>query len=221
MANHGVETLSGLRKKITQTHELISTSYHESGHTIYGLVKGFKIDSVSVFENKKSQRIDGFTHYNGPGLSSLEDKELFSYVLNTEICLRYAGLVAEKCHFKKMSGSDKFPLFLRDGSSDDTLTAAAQINDYNLAPPGRKRYAFKQKLIKETQLVVNENWDSVTDVAHALFKKRRLTYEDLRKVLTKNAKNKKYWKSQFNNISYIYENAASLDENDLKTILLP
>lgn len=220
MANHGVGSLSDLRKKITQTHEFISTSYHEAGHTIYGLVKGFKIESVCIFENKKSKRIEGFTHYIGPNIVP-NDEDLQFYILNTEICLRYAGLVAEKCHFKKISGSDKFPLFLRDGSSDDTLTAAAQINSYNLAPSGRKRYAYKKKLIKETQESIENHWDSVTDVAHALFKKKTLTYEDLRKILMRNPKTKKYWKEQFKNISYIYENESALDENNLKYILLP
>lgn len=63
MANNGVGSLKDIRKKFHFTHELISTAYHESGHTIYGLVKLLKIESVCVFENKKSKRIEGFTHY--------------------------------------------------------------------------------------------------------------------------------------------------------------
>lgn len=222
MANHGVGSLSDLRKKITQTHEYISTSYHEAGHVIYGLVKGWKIESVYVFELKKTKRINGFTHYSDPPtLPKSQDSEIFDHFIVSEIGLKYAGLVAEKCHFKKMSGSDKFPLFLRDGSSDDTLSAAALIKTHNLATPGRKRYAYKKKLIRETQLVIEDNWDAVTAVAHALFKKKRLSFDDLRKILTKNTKNKKYWKTQFANITYIYENSGGLDENNLKYILLP
>lgn len=222
MANHGVGSLSDLRKKITQNHESIFTSYHEAGHVIYGLVKGFKIESVSIFELKKNKRINGFTHYSEPpNLTNAKDSEAFQYFLVSDICLKYAGLVAEKCHFKKMSGSDKFPLFLRDGSSDDTLSAAALIKSYNLAPPGRKRYSYKKKLIRETQEVIENNWDAINIVAHALFKKKSLSFQDLRKVLIKNAQDKKYWKKQFANISYIYENSEGLDENKLKSILLP
>lgn len=220
MANRGVASISDLRKKITQIHEFISTSYHEAGHTIYGLIKGLKIESVAIFKNNKSKRVDGITHYIDPN-NVITDKELKNYILNAEICLKYAGLVAEKCHFQKISGSDKFHIFLRDGSSDDTLTAAAQIKLHNLAPPGRKRYSFKKKLIKETQETIEKHWDSVIDVAHALFKKKRLTYEDLKKILLKNPKTKKYWKEQFKKISLIYQNEGVVDENNIKYILLP
>jgi hypothetical protein len=222
MANNGIGSLNDLRKKITLTHESISTSYHEAGHVIYGLIKGWKIEAVTIFELKKTKRINGFTHYSDPpNLPKSRDSEIFEHFIVSEIGLKYAGLVAEKCHFKKMSGSDKFPLFLRDGSSDDTLSAAALIKTYNLAPPGRKRYSYKKKLIRETQVLIEENWDAVTAVAHHLFKKKRLTFEDLRKILTKSGINKKYWKTQFANITYIYENSGGLDEKELKIILLP
>ncbi len=215
-----IRGISDLRKKIAYTHGLISTAYHEAGHVVYGLLKGFKIDSVIIFENKNNKRIDGATYYSDPPfLENNTDFDIKQYFLREEVCLRYAGLVSEKCHFKKISGTDRFPLFLRDGSSDDTLFAASIIKTNNLAPPGKKRYALKKKLIKTTQNHIEEHWDAVTAVAHELFNKKKLSFDDLRSILIKNTDSKKFWKEQFNNISKIYEKSVSIDKNNIKYIL--
>jgi hypothetical protein len=219
MVNNGVGTIDNIRKKITKTHELISTSYHEAGHTVYALLHGMKVDSVCVFQNKKNKRVEGFTHFDSPDIEELKDEALISYLVNSEICVRYAGLVAEKHHFKTISGSDKFPMFLRDGSSDDTLTAAALIRQYHVVQPGKKRYAYKKRVIKETLHLLQEYWEDVTLVSHALFQKSRLNYSELKTLLTKKSPNRKYWKEQFSTINYISENHETLDEKTLKSIL--
>ena len=215
----GTGTIGEIRKKVTKTHELISTAYHEAGHTVYALLHHMFVQSVYIFEHKKWKRIHGFTHYNSPSVSSIKDSDLQQSLLINEIKLSYAGLTAEKYHFKCISGSDKFPMFLKDGSSDDTLSAAALMKKYNLAPPGKKRYNYKQKLIRETLHELQLHWDAVTVIAHALFKHKKLSFEDLRLLLTKKTRNKKFWTEQFKEISFIYENAATLDEKQLKYIL--
>lgn len=219
MVNNGVGSIDDIRKKITKIHELISTSYHEAGHTVFGLLHGMKIESVCVFQNKRNKRVEGFTHYNSPDMEEIEDADLFNYLLNSEICIKYAGLAAEKYHFKTISGSDKFPIFLRDGSSDDTLTAAALIRQYNVAQPGKKRYAYKKKVIRETLHILQDNWEAVTLVAHALFQKNHLSYNELKDLLIKKSSNKQFWKEQFKAINYICENHETLDEKSLKSIL--
>ncbi len=219
MPNNGVGNIGDIRKKITKIHDLISTSYHEAGHTVYGLVHAMKVESVCVFQNKKNKRIEGFTHFDSPDIESFNDTALISYLINSEICIRYAGLAAEKYHFKTISGSDKFPMFLRDGSSDDTLTAAALIRQYKVVQPGKKRYAYKKRVIKETLHVLQDYWDDVSLVAHALFQKSRLNYNDLKNLLTKKSPNKQFWKEQFKAINYIFENHETLDEKALKSIL--
>ena len=221
MANNGVGSIDQVRKKLTYTHDLISTSYHEAGHAVYGLLHFIKVPSVYVFENKKNKRIEGFCHYE----SSIEIPDIKDSVLQTdrvkaEIRLKYAGLAAEKYYFKTICGSDKFPLFLRDGSSDDTLSAAALIRTYDLVPPGRKRYAFKKKLIKETLEDLQDNWDAVTVVAHALFQKKRLSYLDLRKLLTKKTNDPEFWKQNLDVLDVIFDKQKPLDEKGLKYILL-
>lgn len=219
MANNGVGSIKDIRKKAYQVHELISTSYHEAGHTIYGLLHCMKIESVYVFEAPKSKRIEGFTHYNSPTLDSIQDSTLLMDRIHAEIGLSYAGLAAEKRYFKISSGSDKFPLFLRDGSSHDTHSASQIIKKYNLAPAGKKRYDFKKKIIKEVNQELQENWDAVTLVAHALFQKKKLYFSELKTLLTKKGPNKEFWKQHFKAICYQYDNAHILGEKDFKYML--
>lgn len=220
MANNGVGSLDQVRKKLTYTTDLISTSYHEAGHTIYGLLHFMKVSSVWVFENKKYKRVEGFTHYELPvELSEMKDSALCAEIVKAEIRLKYAGLAAEKYHFKSISGSDKYPLFLRDGSSDDNLEAVTLIKEYNLALPGKKRYNFKKKLIKETLEDLQDNWDAVTIIAHALFKKKRLSYVSLKKLLTKHTNDPEFWKQNFSILDSIFNKQNPLDEKEIKYIL--
>lgn len=214
MTNSSVST-GNITKRVAKTHELISTSYHEAGHTVYGLLHLMKIETVYVFEGGKS-RIDGFTHYEYPDFTTVQDPELFNLLLNNEICMKYAGLAAEKNSFKEISGSDKFPMVLRDGSSDDTLNAAKLIKAYNIVPPGKKRYLYKKKLVRQITQELRDNWDAVTAVAHGLFQKKKLYFFDLKDILTKKTKNKEFWKEQFKNISSIHDNADTLTEESFK-----
>lgn len=205
MANNGIRSISDIRKKVTKTYEFISTSYHEAGHTVYGLLHLMKIDSVNVYEDKKFKRIHGFTHYNSTALETIEDAAFLTDRAIAEIGLSYAGLVAEKHQFKLASGSDKFPLFLKDGSSEDTMSASSIIRKYNMAPPGRKRYEFKKKMIKKVGYELQDHWDAVTIIAHALFRRKQLSFFDIKELLTKKTKDKKFWKEQFKYIASMYD----------------
>jgi len=220
MVNNGAGSIEDIRKKVTYTHELISTAYHEAGHTIYGLLHCMKVNMVHIFENKKSKRVCGFTHFNYPVASDVDDPELSQKLMKAEICLNYAGLAAEKYHFKNVSGSDRFPGYWKNGSSSDTMAAAALIKQYDLVPPGKKRHFFKNKLIKETEKQLQQHWDVVVIVSHALFRKKRLYFSDLKSLLTKKSANKEFWKEQFKRIDYIFKNGYDLDEKNLKFILM-
>ena len=219
MAN-GAGTLEHTRRKFARTHELIFVSYHEAGHAVYGLLHFMMIGPVYVFETKKQKRIWGMTHFESMlDSKKITDDSLILDRLHSEICMQYAGLTAEKYHYKTISGSDKFPMDLKQGSESDTFAAALLIRQYNLAPPGRKRYTYKKKLIKETLNELKDNWDAVTLVAHALFEKKRLSFLDLQNLLIKKSKNKSFWKEQFKTINYIFENRDSLDNKELISIL--
>jgi hypothetical protein len=207
-----------IRKDITYTHELISSSYHESSHTIYALLHFMMIHSVRVFPDKKTNRIEGFTHYDSLSLDTIQNVELLKNRLQAEVGLSYAGLVGEKYQYKLHSGSDKFPSFLGDGSSKDLSEASETIKKYQLAPPGRQRYLYKKRMVRKTFKELKEHWEAVSVIAHALFKRKRLNFEDLKQLLTKKTENKEFWKKQFKNIAELYDN-STVDENKFITIL--
>jgi len=216
----GSGSIAEIRKKVTKTHEFISTSYHEAGHAIYALLHLMKVTSVSVFENKKVKRIHGLTYYDYPSeFDEIQDPDLLNTLLRAEIGISYAGLIAEKTLFRSISGSRQTPTFISYGSTDDNKSAREVIKKYNLAPPGPKRTAYKQKLAREVQHELHTHWDAVMVVSHALFRHRRLSFVDLQELLTKKTHNKKFWKEQFKKINYYYDNSLNLDEKDLKIIL--
>jgi len=213
-------SISEIRKKVTKTHEFISTSYHEAGHTIYALLHMMRVTSVSVFENKQLKRIHGNTYYDYPvDIDSIQEPELLNTLVRAEVGISYAGLIAEKSLFRSISGSKQIPMFISDGSSEDNKAARLIIKKYNLAPPGVKRTAYKQKLMREVQHDLHAHWDAVIVLSHAMFKRRRLNFNDLQELLTKKTRNKKFWKEQFKKISYFHDNNQTLDENDLKSML--
>lgn len=218
MVNNGAGSIANVRKKFHQTHELISTAHHEAGHAIYGLLHYIEVEYVDVFEDKKTKRIMGLTHYSVSEIDAIENSALALDRLIAEICLLYAGLAAERYHFKLISGSDNIPMFIRDLSVGDTSKASSLINKFQLAPPGAKRSQYKKKLIRKVSRELQQNWDAVTVIAHALFQRKRLDFSDLKELLTKKTKNKDFWKEQFKAIERIYL-SDEVDEQKLKSIL--
>ena len=96
--------------------------------------------------------------------------------------------------------------------------ASNAIKKYDLAPPGKKRSAYKRKLLRQANKEVVENWASITAVAHGLFRYHKLNYDDLRSLLI-DTEQKSFWKERFKKIDEIHDNDG-FDEQELKTILL-
>jgi len=215
----GAKSISDIRKKIAGIHDMISTSYHEAGHAVYSLLHGMLVSSVYIFESKKNKRIEGVCLYHMKDFNLIIDPQLLNFMVNAEIGIRYAGLTSEKYFFKIASGSSKFPKFLKDGSSDDTLKASAAIKQFNIVPPGKERYEFKKKKINQVQKLLAAYWDDVAILAHELFSKKKLSFLEIKDLFIRKSPNKKFWKKQFKIITIIYENGYTLDDNQLKIIL--
>lgn len=212
-------TQSLLSQKIARQFELITTSFHEAGHVIIALLNNIKVCQVYIFFNKNTNRVEGYCNYEIPDHSILLDKSLCQILAEKEISVKYAGLTAEKYHFKILSGSDKFPIFLRDGSSDDTISAANLIRQYNIVPAGKKRYQYKKNKVNEILNLLQEYWEDVILISHALFNKKRLSFSHLKNILTKKSKNKLFWKNQFKTIDAFFKKLGYLDEKEIKSII--
>ncbi len=205
-------TVHSLRKKVTHVHDSIFTSYHEAGHTIYALLHHMKVYSVRIFPEKRSRRIEGFTHINCLiEFDDIEDKAFLTERLDVEVCFYYAGLVAEKNRFKLASGSDKFPSILYDAHKD-VKDASKLIKDYQLAPPGDKRYNYKKRMIRRVARELQQYWGDVVLIAHALYNQRRLYFSDLETILTKKSENKKFWKEQLKKVCELNEKAPQAEK---------
>lgn len=213
------ESIGYIRKKFHKLHDLIYTSYHEAGHAVYGALHGIKLQTVSIFEIKKTKRVEGFVQYNADELSDIKDPDLFQDRLLAELGMQYAGLVAEKRFLKTISGSDKFPMFLKEGSSNDLSEAALLIEKYNLAESGRKRYNYKQKFMRQVDHELLDHWDAVILVAHGLVKKKKLNLSDLKELLCKKSDDREFWKNKFKIIEELHNNVGALDEKEMKSIL--
>lgn len=218
MPRNGSESISTVRKKVTLTHDFVTTSYHEAGHAIYGLLHFMTIYSAYLFINKKNKRVEGFTHYYSPYFTEIKDPILLAERVQAEIGLSYAGLVAEKIWYKQYSGLDKFPTHL-DGSKNDHQEAAALIIKHNMAPPGRKRANYKKKMMRQVGHELQEHWNAVTIVALAMFRKKRLSFDKLRILLTTKTDNKEFWKERLRAIKHYYDNEKSLTEEDFMSMI--
>lgn len=198
--------------------DLILTSVHEAGHTIYALLHYMQVEMVYIFEDPETKEISGSTNFNYCTPDSTTDDELSKSFMYSEICINYAGLIAERLFFKSITGSDKFPAFWKNGSSEDTMKAASLIRKYDLVPPGRKRYNFKKKLINNTCQELNNNWEAIMLISHALFSGKKLFYCNLKKILTKKSNNKQFWRQQFKDINSIIND--DVDEKIIRKMII-
>lgn len=202
--------------KVSQNHSYISTCYHEAGHAVCGLLMFMKIPDVSVFKNR---RISGETNYEIMTDDQTEDPIMLNYIIKSDIYINYAGLMAEKIFYQDVTGSKIFPNVLKEGIEEDISEIAKIIKTNDLAPPGRKRYLFKKKMMRETRALLEQHWDIVKVVAHELFEKKRLTHDDLKKIICRKTSNKKFWKKQFAYINKFVDQSKKLDNKDIKIII--
>ena len=211
-----MKSLLEMRKKLSENYLMISTSYHEAGHTLYGLAHYRCIQSVELFT---FEQVEGITYYDIVDLDHITDSVLFNYIFDSEIGTKYAGLIAEKYYYKYISGSDKFPMFLKDGSNLDTKEASDIIKKYSNIEAGAPRSIYKKKIQDKVKIFVKENWEDIVLVAHAIFNKKMLSYLDLKNLLCKKSIKKDFWKNQFKRIDHIYENTSTIDDKNLRYII--
>jgi hypothetical protein len=209
--------------KLAIEFQVITTAFHEAGHTIAALLSFTKVSAVAVEidHKKKSFGQDlGYTHYEpAVGPEDVEDSQFQTNLVFSEICINYAGLAAEKLFYKEICGTDNLPMFVKHGSYQDRNVASSLIKKYNLAPPGKKRYGFKKKMFSQTQRLLFKHWGDVKLVAHALFQRKKLYHQDLKDLLSKKSINKKFWKEQFKKIAVLFESNEELHERDIKKLM--
>jgi len=211
-------SIDQIRKRIVKTYELIGGSYHEASHTVYALLHLMKVNHTYIFENEELGRVHGGTNYVDPMIfETVQDPELLHIMVKADVGMSYSGLIGEKMLFQSISGSPKIPVFISEGAHEDNNSARQVIKKYNLASPGQKRTIFKRKLMKQVRYELYHHWNDIMLIAHHLFKKHKLTFADLSKLLTKKSSNKAFWKDHFKHIQRIHH--GGITEEELKTLL--
>ena len=93
-----------------------------------------------------------------------------------------------------------------------------QIRKYKLSIPGKNTVLFKNKIRSDVEQVLLEQWDAVKVIAHALYQKKRLRFDEIRFLLTRRTINKDFWKDRFKKINLIYSNRSSATDSIIKQI---
>jgi hypothetical protein len=210
--------IKSIEKKLSRDFELISSTYHESGHCIYGLLSFFKIQMVAVNSLENAEEDLGYTNYEVID-GDFENATLIRYIQMAEIAINYAGLAAEKNYYRDICGSEKFPMALKTGCSDDMKIARELIKKYNLADAGEKRYQFKNKLFRSVRKLLNEHKDAVSLVAHSLYAKKKLSFFDLKELLCKKSKHKDFWKARFKTITLLFDEKKEMSEEEILLLI--
>lgn len=202
-----------ITKQQASDYELIASAYHEAAHTIVGLANLLYVDKVSITINQ-----GGDTDYFVFEADNTKDEWLKRMVLMAEVKTIYAGLVGEKMYYKDICGSINFPSHLKNGSSIDTSMASKLIRKYRLARSGAETFELKQDIRVEVEKLLITHWEAVKTVAHALYRKRKLSFSELKYMLVR-TEEKDYWRDKLKKIKTIYEDKNGLCEKVVKNLI--
>ena len=197
-----------IAKQQANDYGLIATSYHESAHTIVGLANLLKIDNVNVIDSQ-----EGSTFYLMYQADDAKDDAVLQEILvMSEVKTICAGLVGERMYYRDICGSSKFPMHLKNGSNIDTAAISKLFRKYHLANSGKATYNLKQEIREDVEKFLIEHWEAVKVVAHALYKKKKLSFSELKYLLIRLPEDKEFWKDKFKTIKVLYD-----EKNDLST----
>jgi hypothetical protein len=200
--------------KIGLQAEVICCVYHECGHVLFGLLKHFHVSSVFV---NYTEAVEGITNYFWVDKPDLE-QDIIQHIALDEIGISYSGFIAEQIYYKDICGA-KLPWVLKEGSSLDIKSASKTIKDHSLAAPGKPRQQLKQRVQKEVNALLSEYWDDLKLIAHRLYKVKRMSFDDLKALLTKKSNRKDFWKKQFREIELLFGTEPP-DDKEVRRILM-
>lgn len=206
-----------IQKKQAFDYAVIAAAYHEAGHAVCGLHNYLYVYDTFIITNKIKEANTLFYDY---GANNLKDQELKKILLIFELQMFYAGLVAEKMYYKDICGSSHFPMHLRKGSWYDIASASNIIRKNGLAKPGKSSFLLKKQIKYDVENIISEHWDDIKVIAHSLYQKKRLSFDELKFILTKKTNRNEFWKERFKKITIIHKDKNSPTEDVVKDLIL-
>ncbi len=203
-----------IAKQQANDYGLIATSYHESSHAIVALINLLMIYNVDIIDSQEGNA-QYFIHH----ADQTEDDNLTNILALAEVKTIYAGLVGEKMYYKDICGSSKFPMHLKNGSAEDTNIAAKLIRKYRLANSGPATFKLKQDIKEEVERLLVRHWEAVKIVAHALYKKKKLDFSELKYLLSRIPQDKDFWKDKFKTIKIIYDEESDISTKRVRNLI--
>jgi hypothetical protein len=204
MAYVSSDKVSKIDQKLAREHEVITTCYHEAGHVLVGLFNYIQVSEVFIYSKP---RINGEAVFEimDKDDALAEDPETFDFLVKNEIQMSYGGLAAETIHYRNTCGMEKLPSHLKMGSQNDVAYISEIVRRYDLAPAGSSRRAYKEKLFLETCDILEQNWEVLRALSHALYKRNYLDFSSIKKIVMSTTKNPVLWFKRFESISEYYE----------------
>lgn len=195
--------------KQADDYNCIATTWHEASHTIISLINYLYVFSVNTIDEKTDDGNTEFFVYTNDKLDILIQQKIMIW----EIQAIYAGHIGEKIYYKDICGSTRFPNHLKAGSSSDFLAASKIIRDGKLSKPGKETADLKKKIQIDTENLLNAHWSAVKLVVHSLYKKKRLSFDDLKFLLTRKIEQDKrqFWKDKFKELIFLHSDKASVN----------
>lgn len=134
----------------------LQTTFHECGHALIAEVIGSPLKALSIV--REGDRLGGFIGGNSKAKGDLYYHHMAMMSL--------AGMIAEE---------------ILTGRSIKSLTPGDA--QWYLKVEGLKGRAFITKAYREARKHITDNWTSVTHLANELFKKKKLTREEIKQIL--------------------------------------
>jgi len=156
-------------------YNLIVTCYHEAGHIVLAMRNSILPKACQVMQGKRIIANTTLVYFN-----KIKKPALRKNIMLGTAKTYAAGIAAEEIFFDKIVGK-RLPVNLREGWSSDRYLLQKILTSLEKRTHARAR--LREKIHKIARQQVIEDWHIVTNLAHALYDKKALSYKQISDVV--------------------------------------
>jgi hypothetical protein len=200
---------SNFSKKQSLDYVKIAASYHEAAHAFFAVYNCMKVLEINI-----SNLDYGYVHYLPYDIDYID---LLDKLIIFELQMLYSGLISEKIYYNDICGSNIFPAHLY-GAYSDTKAASLLIKKYKFLFPNKSVALIKKHNKKYIKTLLQEHWSIIKLIAHNIYKKEKLSEDDLKFILLNKTNNRKFWRGRYKAIELIYSD-DKISKEELEIII--